>query len=290
MLRSLAVYVVVYLVVYPVTLYYLLPLCGWARRVTESEAAAPTKVTARLRARRGGRGCGASNDSAARFVPLWTMILGFGVFMYVLMDGFDLGVGILFRRAPSDEARDIMMNSVAPIWDGNETWLVLGGLGLLAAFPLAFAIILPALYFPILIMLIALIFAVSPSSSASRPPRHRGHRWDAAFHYGSLVATLAQGFVLGAFVPGISCARSLLRRGRVRLAAAVQRLDGDQPGARLWAAGCDLADHEDRRQLAGLGSRAGAGLLIGVFAMGGGEPMDAVSRSGSMDRCSPGRT
>jgi len=92
------------------------------------------------------------------FVPLWTLILGFGVFMYVLMDGFDLGVGILFRRAPNDAARDIMMNSVAPIWDGNETWLVLGGVALLAAFPLAFAIILPAVYFPILIMLMALIF------------------------------------------------------------------------------------------------------------------------------------
>ena len=78
--------------------------------------------------------------------------------MYVLMDGFDLGVGILFRRAPNDAARDIMMNSVAPIWDGNETWLVLGGVALLAAFPLAFAIILPAVYFPILIMLMALIF------------------------------------------------------------------------------------------------------------------------------------
>jgi len=95
---------------------------------------------------------------ALDFVPLWTLILGFGVFMYVLMDGFDLGVGILFRRAPGDAARDLMMNSVAPIWDGNETWLVLGGVALLAAFPLTFSIILPALYFPILAMLMALIF------------------------------------------------------------------------------------------------------------------------------------
>src|SRR5712671_610545 len=78
------------------------------------------------------------------FVPIWTVILGFGVFMYVLMDGFDLGVGILFRAAPGEAARDLMMNSVAPIWDGNETWLVLGGVGLLAAFPLAYAVILPA--------------------------------------------------------------------------------------------------------------------------------------------------
>ena len=136
------------------------------------------------------------------FVPLWTLILGFGVFMYVLMDGFDLGVGILFRRAPDDAARDLMINSVAPIWDGNETWLVLGGVALLAAFPLAFAIILPAVYFPILFMLTALIFRGITFELRFKAPAHARHRWDAAFHYGSLVATLAQGFVLGAFVQG----------------------------------------------------------------------------------------
>ena len=132
------------------------------------------------------------------FVPLWTLILGFGVFMYVLMDGFDLGVGILFRRAPGDAARDLMMNSVAPIWDGNETWLVLGGVALLAAFPLAFAIILPAVYFPVLIMLTALIFRGIAFELRFKAAPHARHRWDAAFHYGSLMATLAQGFVLGA--------------------------------------------------------------------------------------------
>jgi cytochrome bd ubiquinol oxidase subunit II len=136
------------------------------------------------------------------FVPLWTLILGFGVFMYVLMDGFDLGVGILFRRAPSDRARDLMMASVAPIWDGNETWLVLGGVALLAAFPLAFAIILPAVYFPILVMLMALIFRGIAFELRFKAAPSSRHRWDAAFHYGSLVATLAQGFVLGAFIKG----------------------------------------------------------------------------------------
>ncbi len=138
------------------------------------------------------------------FVPLWTVILGVGVFMYVLMDGFDLGIGILFRAAPGEEARDLMMNSVAPIWDGNETWLVLGGGGLLAAFPLAFAIILPALYFPILVMLLALIFrGVSFELRFKAGPAGR-RRWNAAFHYGSVVATLAQGVVLGAFVQGFA--------------------------------------------------------------------------------------
>ena len=82
---------------------------------------------------------------------IWTGIVGFAVFMYVLMDGFDLGLGILFPFAPSDRDRDIMMNSVAPIWDFNETWLVLGGAGLFAAFPLAYAIVLPALYLPLLV-------------------------------------------------------------------------------------------------------------------------------------------
>src|SRR5262249_43326719 len=91
-------------------------------------------------------------------VPVWTLILGIAVFFYVLLDGFDLGVGMLFGLAPDSESRNRIMNTISPIWDGNETWLVLGGLGLLAAFPLAFAIIIPAVYFPILVMLLALIF------------------------------------------------------------------------------------------------------------------------------------
>ncbi|MCW8869420.1 MAG: cytochrome d ubiquinol oxidase subunit II, partial [Proteobacteria bacterium] len=89
---------------------------------------------------------------------IWGAILAVGIFMYVLLDGFDLGVGILFPFAPSDQCRDRMMNSVAPFWDGNETWLVLGGGGLFAAFPLAYSIVLPALYLPFILMLIGLIF------------------------------------------------------------------------------------------------------------------------------------
>src|ERR1700676_4869098 len=92
------------------------------------------------------------------FVPIWTVILGFGVFLYVLLDGFDLGVGILYGFTFDRASRNLVMNSIAPIWDGNETWLVLGGLGLVAVFPLAFAIILPAVYFPILAMLLGLMF------------------------------------------------------------------------------------------------------------------------------------
>jgi len=134
-------------------------------------------------------------------VPIWTVILALSVFMYVLLDGFDLGVGILFPLAPDDQARDTMMASIAPIWDGNETWLVLGGIGMLVAFPLAFAIIFPALYFPVLAMLLGLIFrGVAFEFRASA--RTSRKRWEAAFFWGSLVATFAQGCVLGKFVLG----------------------------------------------------------------------------------------
>jgi cytochrome d ubiquinol oxidase subunit II len=135
------------------------------------------------------------------FVPLWTVILGLGVFFYVLLDGFDLGVGILYGFARDKDARNLVMNSVAPVWDGNETWLVLGGVGLLAAFPLAFAIILPAVYFPVLIMLLALIFRGVAFEFRYRDSEHRTF-WDHAFNYGSAIATFAQGIVLGAFIQG----------------------------------------------------------------------------------------
>ena len=135
------------------------------------------------------------------FVPIWTAILGLGVFFYVLLDGFDLGVGILFGLAREPRWRALMMNSVAPVWDGNETWLVLGGVGMLAAFPLAFAIVIPALYFPILVMLLALIFRGLAFEFRRKDAQHRT-LWDHAFNVGSTVATLAQGVMLGAFVQG----------------------------------------------------------------------------------------
>jgi len=141
---------------------------------------------------------------ALDLVPLWAGILAFGVFMYVLLDGFDLGVGILAPFAPDDAGRDAMMDSVAPIWDGNETWLVLGGFALLSAFPLAFAIIIPAVYFPILFMLVGLVFR-GVAFEFRHLSRHR-KMWDRSFHLGSVVATFAQGVVLGTYVQGIPIA------------------------------------------------------------------------------------
>jgi cytochrome bd ubiquinol oxidase subunit II len=134
-------------------------------------------------------------------VPIWTAILGVGVFLYVALDGFDLGVGMLYNFAPDRQARDLVMNSIAPIWDGNETWLILGGVGLLAAFPVAFAIIIPAVYFPILLMLLALIFRGLAFEFRYRDAEHRTF-WDHGFAAGSALAALAQGIVLGAFIQG----------------------------------------------------------------------------------------
>lgn len=133
---------------------------------------------------------------------IWAFIIAFAVFMYVVMDGFDLGLGMLFPLFPDKRDRDVMMNSVAPVWDGNETWLVLGGGGLMAAFPLAYAILMPALYVPIIAMLIGLIFRGVAFEFRWRAHRERNY-WDIAFAGGSLVATLAQGIALGAILQGI---------------------------------------------------------------------------------------
>ena len=133
---------------------------------------------------------------------VWLALIAFGIFMYVLLDGFVLGVGILFPFAPSDRDRDLMITSVAPIWDGNETWLVLGGVGLFAAFPLAYAVVLPALYLPFVVMLLGLIFRGVTFEFRFKARRSR-KVWDRAFQWGSLAATFAQGIVLGAFVHGL---------------------------------------------------------------------------------------
>ncbi|MFB9949501.1 cytochrome d ubiquinol oxidase subunit II [Rhizobium puerariae] len=133
---------------------------------------------------------------------IWAAIIAFAVLAYVILDGFDLGIGILFPLFPQKRHRDVMMNSVAPIWDGNETWLVLGGGGLMAVFPLAYATILPALYAPIIAMLLGLIFRGVAFEYRWRTKRAEW-LWNWAFAGGSAVAALAQGIALGALVQGI---------------------------------------------------------------------------------------
>ena len=132
---------------------------------------------------------------------IWAGLIAFAVLVYVVLDGFDLGIGILFPFAKTEDDRDLMMNSVAPVWDGNETWLVLGGGGLFAVFPLAYAIVMPALYMPIILMLLALVFRGVSFEYRWRTGNKTG--WNAAFFGGSLVAALCQGIALGALVQGI---------------------------------------------------------------------------------------
>jgi cytochrome bd ubiquinol oxidase subunit II len=136
---------------------------------------------------------------------IWAFIIAFAVFVYVVMDGFDLGLGMLFPLFPKKADRDVMMNTVAPVWDGNETWLVLGGGGMMAAFPLAYAVLMPALYTPMIAMLIGLIFRGVAFEFRWRTTRER-NLWDIAFAAGSLLAAMAQGVALGAILQGIQVA------------------------------------------------------------------------------------
>ncbi len=181
---SLALYIVVYLIMFPTGIAFM---AGLVRRGPQDEVPAGSRrkriaePALRKRRTRGPRLTIAEGAMVLDLVPLWTMLLGLAVFYYVVFDGFDLGVGMLYGFMPSEPSRDIAMNSIAPIWDGNETWLVFGGIGLLAAFPLAFAIIIPAVYFPILMMLLALVF--------------RGVAFEFRFKHPSVAAVLGWGFL-----------------------------------------------------------------------------------------------
>ena len=134
---------------------------------------------------------------------IWGFLIATAVFLYALLDGFDLGCGILFLFAPSDKCRDRIMNSIAPFWDGNETWLILGGGGIFAAFPVAYAILMPALYLPVIFMLLGLIFRGVAFEFRFKSSQEHRKIWDIAFHAGSLLAAFMQGVILGNFVQGI---------------------------------------------------------------------------------------
>jgi len=137
------------------------------------------------------------------YLPLiWAAVIGVAVVMYVVMDGFDLGIGILFPTASNETERDQMMRSIAPFWDGNETWLVLGGGGLFVAFPRAYAVIMPALYLPVIVMLLALVFR--GIAFEFRTVSHGKTGWSFAFTAGSVLATFAQGVILGGMIEGIT--------------------------------------------------------------------------------------
>src|SRR3569832_2261365 len=133
---------------------------------------------------------------------IWALIIGAAVALYVVLDGFDLGLGILFPFFRDEAERDVMMNSVAPFWDGNETWLVMGGAGLLVAFPAAYAVVMPAMYLPVIVMLLALVFR--GVAFEFREIGKNKALWNVAFAGGSTLAGFAQGIILGGLVQGIA--------------------------------------------------------------------------------------
>ncbi|MCI3134378.1 cytochrome d ubiquinol oxidase subunit II [Phenylobacterium aquaticum] len=202
---------------------------------------------------------------------IWAGIIAVAVLLYVVLDGFDLGVGILFPFAPDPRARDAMVQSVAPVWDGNETWLVLGGGGLFAAFPRAYAVILPALYLPIMAMLLALVLRGVAFEFRARG-RARGKAfWTAAFAGGSLCAALSQGLVLGGFIQGLTLTDGAFAGGpfdwltpysvmvAVGLVAGYALLGA---GWLIWRTEGEL--HDLARRWAGTAAGAVAMLLAGV--------------------------
>jgi len=132
----------------------------------------------------------------------WAAIISFGLFVYVALDGFDLGIGLIFPVFPDEEERNMMMHSVAPVWDGNETWLVLGGAALYAAFPVAYGVALSALYLPIVMMLVCLIFRGVSFEIRGKAKRTK-QLWDLSFIAGSAGAAFFQGVILGAYLQGI---------------------------------------------------------------------------------------
>ncbi|MDP3853446.1 cytochrome d ubiquinol oxidase subunit II [Phenylobacterium sp.] len=202
---------------------------------------------------------------------IWAGVIATAVLLYVLLDGFDLGVGILFPFARTPADRDLMMDSIAPVWDGNETWLVLGGGGLFAAFPLAYGAILPALYLPVTLMLLALVLRGVAFEFRIRGRRRGKAFWTAAFAGGSLTVAIAQGFILGGFIQGVTLKGSQFAGGPFDwftpytvLVAAGLTAGYALLGATwlVWKTQTDL--HGDARRWAILATLATAGLLATV--------------------------
>ena len=202
---SLAAFAIVYFAVFGAGAFYMLRLMSKPPELSGPEFdAGPSDACKRPHART-GHGQGAARMMHLDLALIWAGLLAFAVLAYVVLDGFDLGVGILFPFMPEEKQRDEMMNSVAPVWDGNETWLVLGGGGLFAVFPLAYAIIMPALYAPVIALLLGLVFRGVAFEFRWKTQRGK-FLWDGAFAAGSTLAAFSQGIALGALVQGIPVA------------------------------------------------------------------------------------
>lgn len=210
------------------------------------------------------------------------LVVAFGIAMYVVMDGFDLGVGILFPFAPAETDRDLMMNTIAAIWDSNETWLVLGGTLLIGAFPLAYGTLLPAFYVPIVLMLFALILRGIAFEFRFRAGRYR-HLWDWAFAGGSALAGFCQGIIVGAFINGIPVRAGAFVGGTFDFLSALSVMCGLGLAAGYALLGCDLADLQNGQDDAGLWPADGAtGIARQSWsACGHRSPMPVLRSAGS---------
>jgi len=196
---------------------------------------------------------------------IWAGLIGTAVAMYVILDGFDLGIGILFPLTREEEERDVMMNSVAPFWDGNETWLVLGGAGLWVAFPTAYSVIMPALYLPVIGMLLALVFrGVSFEFRWVAKPSHR--KWDIAFAGGSIVAAFLQGVILGGLLQGIDAVEGQYAGGPFDWLTPFSIFVGLAVVAGYGLLGATWLVMRTSGAVQQFGRRYASGLLVGVLA------------------------
>lgn len=206
---------------------------------------------------------------------IWAGIVAFAVFTYVVLDGFDLGIGILFPWLDHHDDRGTAMNSIAPVWDGNETWLVLGGGALMAAFPLAYAVVMPAIYTPLIAMLLGLVFRGVAFEFRWRTTRGRAW-WDFAFFSGSLIAALAQGIALGAILQGVTVTERAYGGGwwdwlsPFTLLCGVALVFGY---AALGACWLNMkAEHDLQKRARRIAAFAGAGLVLGIVAVSAATP------------------
>jgi cytochrome d ubiquinol oxidase subunit II len=214
-------------------------------------------------------------EPSSVLTAIWAGVLGFAVFAYVALDGFDLGLGILFPFLGDEENRGRAMNSIAPVWDGNETWLVLGGGSLMAAFPLAYAVLMPAIYAPLIVMLLGLVFRGVAFEFRWRGPIARSF-WDVAFCAGSLFAAMSQGIALGTIVQGINVQNRAYAGGWWDWLSPFTLLCGFALMAGYATLGaCWLnmkTDGDLQRRARRLASFGGAGLVAGIIAVSAATP------------------
>ena len=208
-------------------------------------------------------------------VIVWACLVGLAIILYVVLDGFTLGVALLFPSTQNEKERDVLMNSIAPVWDANQTWLVFGGGAIFAAFPLAYGVLFSALYIPLFTFIFGLIFRGVAFEFRANATRKKG--WNKAFFFGSLVAVVAQGVTLGGLISGTRV-EGTVRRDSLRLAQPLLPDGGNRPDRRIHPSGIDLSHHQDP------GGDPGAGLRLGLLVGSGcpripdpGDRLDAIA-------------